>query len=258
MCGRLLDCGFCPQVEALSKEILSYQKREEELLEQVSVPLDRNIETLLKNMETQHRDLLHQQLLVIKREYKPHTLLSPITLDEEGVKSADQHTNIQRYIIECNPDHDDDHDDPSKQPTDSDNDADSPSTPMDTGEESSLQGNVDDATVEEGHIEVSKELQDTLLSNLDNTQRENLRFQLGEQGYSYCVAQTDDSNPKSDPKNNPLVVCIEYPSEVTLTPVENTFKILDNYSGSQIIQPLPIVGKGDACEEPDAKRQKQC
>ncbi|XP_033748225.1 uncharacterized protein LOC117333176 [Pecten maximus] len=250
------------QVETLGKEVLSYQKREEELLEQVSVPLDRNIETLLKNMETQHRDLLHQQLLVIKREYKPQTLLSNVVMDGQLKPSPKTNCNIQRYIIECNQDQDsdptaDELDDPAKpSDLDPDNEAESPRAVMDTGEESSLQGNVEDTAMSDSHSDVSKALHDSILSNLDSTQRGNLSFQLGGEGYSYCVA--GESDGKTDPKNNPLVVCIEYPSDVTLTPVENTFKVLDNYDASQIVQPMSIVNKGDACGEPDAKRQKPC
>jgi hypothetical protein len=43
-------------------------------MEQISIPLDKNIENLMKQLENQHRDLLYQQLLCIKREYTPQTV----------------------------------------------------------------------------------------------------------------------------------------------------------------------------------------
>lgn len=63
------------QVMELRNEVANYQKREQEYIEQLSVPLDKNIENILKQMENQHRSLLHQHLLNLKREYKPVPLV---------------------------------------------------------------------------------------------------------------------------------------------------------------------------------------
>ena len=58
------------QVSSLHSEVEILQKREQSLIQQISVPLDKNIQKLLSQLEVQHRELLHQQLLEIKRSYK--------------------------------------------------------------------------------------------------------------------------------------------------------------------------------------------
>lgn len=65
------------QIKDLKEKLHKSKQREQELMEQISVPLDKNIENLMKQLETQHRDLLYQQLLCIKREYKLHTVTCP-------------------------------------------------------------------------------------------------------------------------------------------------------------------------------------
>lgn len=65
------------EIKDLKEKLHKSKQREQELMEQISVPLDKNIENLMKQLETQHRDLLYQQLLCIKREYKLHTVTCP-------------------------------------------------------------------------------------------------------------------------------------------------------------------------------------
>ncbi|XP_061189745.1 uncharacterized protein LOC133197645 [Saccostrea echinata] len=65
------------EIKDLKDKLQKSKQREHDLMEQISVPLDKNIENLMKQLETQHRDLLYQQLLCIKREYKLETVTSP-------------------------------------------------------------------------------------------------------------------------------------------------------------------------------------
>ncbi|XP_064612933.1 coiled-coil domain-containing protein 7-like [Liolophura sinensis] len=53
------------QTEMLSK----CQRREQDLLQQLSVPLDKATEDLLKQLEKNHKELLHQQLGALRRSY---------------------------------------------------------------------------------------------------------------------------------------------------------------------------------------------
>ncbi len=48
---------------------MHYQKREQELLNQLSVPLDSRIQDLLQQLKASHEDLLHQQLAQLRRTY---------------------------------------------------------------------------------------------------------------------------------------------------------------------------------------------
>lgn len=57
------------QVESQAAEIERLQKREQELVAQLSVPLDDRIQELLQSLKTQHEDLLHQQLAQLRRSY---------------------------------------------------------------------------------------------------------------------------------------------------------------------------------------------
>ena len=52
-----------------NNEIAGYQKREQELLNQLSVPLDDRIQDLLQQLKTSHENLLHQQLAQLRRTY---------------------------------------------------------------------------------------------------------------------------------------------------------------------------------------------
>lgn len=85
----------------LRNEVANYQKREQEYLEQLSVPLDKNIENILKQMENQHRSLLHQHLLNLKREYKP----VPLVLNSMSTETSQflPQTNIGELSHEVSP-----------------------------------------------------------------------------------------------------------------------------------------------------------
>lgn len=52
-----------------AQEIINYQKREEELVSQLSIPLDDRIQEILVQLKSEHEDLLHQQLAQLRRAY---------------------------------------------------------------------------------------------------------------------------------------------------------------------------------------------
>ncbi|KAK3086014.1 hypothetical protein FSP39_012162, partial [Pinctada imbricata] len=78
------------QVVSLEVEVDALQKREQQLLRQISVPLDKNIEKLLSQLESQHRDLLHQQLLEIKRSYTAKVNSEQLTNIQSESESENQ------------------------------------------------------------------------------------------------------------------------------------------------------------------------
>ena len=47
----------------------SFEKREQELLDQLSIPLNASMQQLLGKMAADHEDLLHQQLAYLRRAY---------------------------------------------------------------------------------------------------------------------------------------------------------------------------------------------
>lgn len=57
------------QLQLHSQQIAAYQKREQELLSQLSISLDERIQEILTSMQQQHQNLLHQQLAQLKRDY---------------------------------------------------------------------------------------------------------------------------------------------------------------------------------------------
>lgn len=70
----------------MKEKLEKSKQREQELTEQISVPLDKNIENLMRQLEMQHRELLYSQLLSIKREYKLHPV--PIPHTDPGTEKA--------------------------------------------------------------------------------------------------------------------------------------------------------------------------
>ena len=60
---------LCLQVQVQSTELTAYQKREQDLLSQLSIPLDERIHELLVQLKADHEDLLHQQLAQLRRVY---------------------------------------------------------------------------------------------------------------------------------------------------------------------------------------------
>ncbi|XP_064619016.1 uncharacterized protein LOC135482688 isoform X2 [Lineus longissimus] len=57
------------QITMQAHAIQNYQKQETELLNQLRVPLDTKMQELLSVLQTQHQDLLHQQLAQVRRKY---------------------------------------------------------------------------------------------------------------------------------------------------------------------------------------------
>ncbi|XP_013399915.1 protein TAPT1 homolog isoform X2 [Lingula anatina] len=57
------------QIQMQSQEVVMYQRREQELLGQLSVSLDDKIQDMITNLQNQHQELLHQQLAEVKREF---------------------------------------------------------------------------------------------------------------------------------------------------------------------------------------------
>ncbi|XP_048752617.2 uncharacterized protein LOC125664115 isoform X3 [Ostrea edulis] len=82
------------EIKDLKEKLQKCKQREQELIEQISVPLDKNTENLVKQLESQHRDLLYQQLLCIKREYKVETLTSP-----DAASVSDNHTEHKKTTM---------------------------------------------------------------------------------------------------------------------------------------------------------------
>ena len=56
-------------MQSQTTEIAALQKREQELLAQLSIPPDSQINELLAHLKSQHEELLNQQLLQIRRAY---------------------------------------------------------------------------------------------------------------------------------------------------------------------------------------------
>ena len=86
MCKYFL---FELQIEEKDNQIAAYQRREQELLNQLSIPLDKGISQLLEQLETAHKDLLHHQLAQLKRTY----------LNANNVSEP----SPQMYLITTNP-----------------------------------------------------------------------------------------------------------------------------------------------------------
>ena len=59
-----------------AEELADYEKREQDLLTQLSVPLDSCIEQIFSKMKADHEDLLHHQMALLRRSY-PTTLRQP-------------------------------------------------------------------------------------------------------------------------------------------------------------------------------------
>lgn len=76
-------------IEEKDNQIAAYQRREQELLNQLSIPLDKGISQLLEQLETAHKDLLHHQLAQLKRTY----------LNANNVSEP----SPQMYLITTNP-----------------------------------------------------------------------------------------------------------------------------------------------------------
>lgn len=74
---------FLFQLQDQQDEITAYQKREQELMAQLSIPLDKGIQDLLHSLEEQHRDLLRQQLAFVRRTY-----LLQQSLNQTGTNST--------------------------------------------------------------------------------------------------------------------------------------------------------------------------
>lgn len=66
------------------------QRREQDLLEQLSVPLDKATEDLLIQLEKNHKELLHQQLGALRRSYLSHQSKQQqtITIPSAALQSA--------------------------------------------------------------------------------------------------------------------------------------------------------------------------
>ena len=54
-----------------AEEMADYEKREQDLLTQLSVPLDSCIEQIFSKMKSDHEDLLHHQMALLRRSYPP-------------------------------------------------------------------------------------------------------------------------------------------------------------------------------------------
>lgn len=57
------------QVRLNVEELADYDKREQELLGQLSVPLDSCVEQIINKMKVDHEDLLHHQMALLRRTY---------------------------------------------------------------------------------------------------------------------------------------------------------------------------------------------
>ncbi|CAI9740836.1 protein TAPT1 homolog isoform X2 [Octopus vulgaris] len=57
------------QIELLNKELSNYQKREQELINQLCPPAEKTVAELIEQMEVQHRNLLNQHLAQLRSTY---------------------------------------------------------------------------------------------------------------------------------------------------------------------------------------------
>lgn len=56
-------------MQASAEELVDYDKREQELLGQLCVPLNSCIEQIINKMKADHEDLLHHQMALLRRTY---------------------------------------------------------------------------------------------------------------------------------------------------------------------------------------------
>ena len=71
---------FVYQITTQATEIVALQKREQELLNQLSVPLDNQINDLMLQLKSQHEELLHHQLAQVRRQYIQHVSQHSISI----------------------------------------------------------------------------------------------------------------------------------------------------------------------------------
>ena len=71
---------FVFQITTQATEIVALQKREQELLNQLSVPLDNQINDLMLQLKSQHEELLHHQLSQVRRQYIQHVSQQNISI----------------------------------------------------------------------------------------------------------------------------------------------------------------------------------
>ena len=85
-----------------AQEITQLQKREQDLVQQLSVPLDARIQELLQQLKDNHEDLLHQQLAQLRRSYvqqapggEPIIVISQPSSDGTVTKTSTPITQVQ-------------------------------------------------------------------------------------------------------------------------------------------------------------------
>ena len=87
---------FSLQVQMQAVELGNYQKREQELLKQLTIPLDSKLEELLNSLQSQHTELLHQQLAQLKRTYtQAASANAEACLQYEHIETTEQEQQSQ-------------------------------------------------------------------------------------------------------------------------------------------------------------------
>lgn len=266
------------QVKDLEEDVSCYQKREQELLEQLSVPLDKNIEILLKQLENQHRDLLHQQLLSIKREFNPQKVLlaiqpksnidkSNLACEQIGIQERaynEQNNENEMQPIDSNNSYnsqqDNDENNCQFQPQDGSSNDDDKETKLklittdnvEEGEDSSLM----EKETNEMLINSSSDIKLVSENNFIKHGEEN----MGTECSPVKINDTLEDHCRVSNETTPFVVCIEY-SDVDVNSGENLLKttaaLTQNVDLSALTDSTTTMELTTDMEEPSAKRLKQ-
>ena len=99
--GKIL---FHFQIEERDQQIAEYQRREQELLNQLSIPLDKGIQQLLQQLEASHKDLLHNHLAQLKRTYLSVNNITDVnTINSVNTLTGVNNNNSVNNITETTP-----------------------------------------------------------------------------------------------------------------------------------------------------------
>lgn len=236
---------------------------------------------LLKQLENQHRDLLHQQLLSIKREFNPQKVMfaiepksnvdkSNLTCDQIGIQqetSYNGETNEIQHIDSNN-----------SYSTQQDNDGNScqfspqdGSSSNDDDKQTKLitSNNVEEEEEGEESSLMEKETNEMLMNSASDIKlvSENNFIKHGEENInmsSECsqvkMSETLEDHCRVQNETTPFVVCIEY-SDVDVNSSENLLKttaaLTQNVDLSALTDSTTPIELTNDMGEPSAKRLKQ-
>ncbi|CAH1801018.1 unnamed protein product [Owenia fusiformis] len=84
------------QVQMQAHDITLLQEKEQNLINQLSIPLDEKIQSLIAELQTRHTDLIHQQLGEVKRTYCQRLGKDiPISIETNNLKTVLKETDVE-------------------------------------------------------------------------------------------------------------------------------------------------------------------